>query len=214
MKKRRKAKERKQKQRSLSLTASSVPGLIRRAREFPIHECLINPDWDEEDGGGLARILLSRRQTDGRILFGAYLVDVYCLGLKNTWCNANFSPGEYRRDVVERLYFDVEPKECPVDLAHQIIYQAIDYAGRFGFRPQKDFKWSQHILEKRGALTEPYRLSFGRDGKPFYISGPDDNVKVIIARLEKNPGPGNYDYLIELGDPFEDDEFGNDDMEE
>jgi hypothetical protein len=47
-------------------------------------------------------------------------------------------------------------------------------------------------------LEEPYQLTFGKDGKPFFISGPYDNVERIIKQLDKTAGPGNYDVVINL----------------
>ncbi|MCU0915929.1 MAG: hypothetical protein MUC88_15415, partial [Planctomycetes bacterium] len=51
---------------------------IHLARQYPLYECLINASWKQK---GLATILVSRRQPDGNLLFGVYLVDILCLGL-------------------------------------------------------------------------------------------------------------------------------------
>jgi hypothetical protein len=180
-------------------TPSSSRSLVRQAREFPVMECLINSDWDDEDNHGLVRILLTRRQPDGAIIFGSYLVDMLCLGLKDTFCNANIPVSRYRRELVQGVFPDVAPKKCPIELAHQIVYEAIDYAAQFGFKPQKDFKMSQYVLEERGTLAESYNLTFGKDGKPLFVAGPYDNSQVILAKLEKHAGPGNYNFLVSIG---------------
>ena len=83
-----------------------------------------------------------------------------------------------------------------------MIYAAIDYAGQFGFTPEKDFAQSQFLLAPRGELKEPYDLTFGRDGKPFFVAGPYDNARQIIKQLEKTAGPGNFDYLVMAPDMF------------
>jgi hypothetical protein len=198
-KKRQKAKAVDRRGRAQVSTPSSSRALVRQAREFPVMECLINSDWDDEDNHGLVRILLTRRQPDGAIIFGSYLVDMLCLGLKDTFCNANIPMSRYRRELVPGIFPDVAPKKCPIELAHQIVYQAIDYAAQFGFKPQKDFKMSQYVLEERGTLEEPYNLTFGKDGKPLFVSGPYDNSQAILAKLEKHAGPGNYDFLVSIG---------------
>jgi len=41
-------------------------------------------------------------------------------------------------------------------------------------------------------------LTFGKNGKPFFIAGPHDNAARILKQLEKTAGPGNYDYLVPL----------------
>src|SRR5437868_15054535 len=82
MKKRSKQKAAAQhKSHQQALTSLSPQSIIRRARDFPVFECLISDNWQKDDMG-LVEILLARRQPDGDICFGTYLVDKYCLGLK------------------------------------------------------------------------------------------------------------------------------------
>jgi len=196
MKKRRKDKLRKKKQAELAaVTLMSPKKRILLARNYPLHECLINPSWRE---GGIATILISRRQDNGDFLFGVFLVDVLCLGLKDTFCNAGFSPYRYRSEVVGKI-FDETPAQCPPALAHQIIYGGIAYARQFGFEPQRDFALSQHILDPHDSWETSEEVEFGRDGKPFYIAGPHDNPKLIVKKLEAMAGAGNYDYIVEVG---------------
>jgi len=92
----------------------------------------------------------------------------------------------------------MKPAKCPVELAHQMIYASIDYAARFGFTPEKDYALTQYLLAPRGELDEPYKLTFGKNGKPFFVAGPYDNAERILKQLEKAAGPGNYDYLVPL----------------
>ncbi|GAF97840.1 unnamed protein product, partial [marine sediment metagenome] len=140
---------------------------------------------------GLATILLSRLQPDGMITFGVYLVDIFCLGLKNTYCNADFTTLRYDSDVRPKVFEVQDVVECPVELAHHIIYGAIDYAAQFGFRPNRDFKLSQNVLEGRDNIGPfPEQIEFGKDGKPRYVSGPDDNVDYVMRQLEQTAGPG------------------------
>ncbi len=206
LKKRQKRKAAAKKKRLIPLV-QSPRAIVRKARQFPIMECVINSGWDSEAGDGLTRIVLSRQQPNGGIVFGAYMIDMFCLGLKNTFCNADFTSAQLR-EATEGVMSGAEPIECPVELAHQIIYQAIDYAAKFGFKPQKDFKWSQYVLERRGKLPESYNLTFGKDGKPFFIAGPYDNVDAIIAKLRHHVGEGNYHYMLPIGDDLlEDDDI-------
>jgi len=57
------------------------------------------------------------------------------------------------------------------------------------------------MLAPRGELEEPYQLTFGKNGKPFFVAGPHDNAARILKQLEKTAGQGNYDYLV-LSDAF------------
>src|SRR5204863_3420959 len=184
----------------------SMQAIIRHARTFPLVECLISAEW-QKDEPGLVQILMARQQPDGDICFGVYLIDTYCLGLKNTFANAGLSRSRYINELHNRIFRAGKPVECSIELAHQMIYQAIEYAEQFGFEPQKDFTLSQYLLAPRGELEEPYNLTFGKDGKPLFIAGPYDNVARILRQLDKTAGPGNYDYVAVLGgDPFDDDD--------
>ena len=200
MKKRSKQKVASQhKTQQQTITAFLEQSIIRRAREYPIVECRINSDWEKEQPG-LVEILVARQQPDGDICFGFYLVDKLCLGLKNTLAHAGFPPARYQSEIRDKVFRGAKAKDCPVELAHQMIYASIDYAAQFGFQPEKDFALNQYILEPRGELEEPYKITFGKDGKPLYIAGPNDNATRIIRQLEKTAGPGNFDYVAMMGD--------------
>ena len=190
-----------------ALIPSSPQAILRRARTYPLYECLISDNWNKKDNMGLVEVLVAREQPDGDICFGVYLIDIYSLGLKNTFANAGFSRSRYQSEVRNKVFRAGKPVECSIELAHQMIYQSIEYAEQFGFEPEKDFMLSQYLLAPRSELEEPYQLTFGKDGKPFFIAGPNDNAARIVRQLDKTAGPGNYDYLAMLGgDPFDDDD--------
>jgi hypothetical protein len=193
MKKRQKDRsKRKKRAGSTAFSFLSRKKMILRARSLPIHECLINPSWKQD---GLATILVSRKQPNGNILFGVYLVDVGCLGLKNTFCNADFPLWRYETDVRTRIHPHEELVECPIPLAHHIIYGGIDFASRYGFEPNEDFELSQYVLEDRDSIGPCEGIEFGKDGQPCYISGPDDDVEHIMRQLESTAGEGNFKFM-------------------
>ena len=140
--------------------------------------------------------IIARQQPDTNICSGVYLVDKLCLGLKNTFININYSVERYQRDVVDRISSRTPLRKCDLELAQQMIYSSIEYAARFGFTPQKDFDQLQYLLVPRGELPEPYNITFGRGGKPFFVAGPNDNAAQIIKHLDQTAGPGNYNYLL------------------
>jgi hypothetical protein len=41
-------------------------------------------------------------------------------------------------------------------------------------------------------------IRFGRDGKPFYVSGPYDKPGAVVETLEATVGAGNYDYMVHV----------------
>lgn len=178
-------------------SAASPLHHIRQARNYPLEGCWIQKGWQD---GGLAVIVIARRQPNSNIVFGNYLVDYYCLGLKNTYCNAEVAPGEFRRSTLPRMYENAgQPLEISPALAHEIIYGAMEYADRFGFKPQRDFHDSKQVLDLPGEHPRSGQVEFGKDGKPFYMSGPYDNADRIIQQLTRTAGVGNFNYLIQVG---------------
>jgi hypothetical protein len=171
---------------------------IRQARDYPIEGCWVQRGWDES---GLAVVVIARRQPDGNLVFGNYLVDYYCLGLKDTYCNANIPLGQFRRDFLPKMFREGPPISISPALAHEIIHGGIEYAAQFGFRPHSDFKLSQSILDPPDLHPHTGTVEFGKDGKPFYISGPYDNVDAIMRQLTRTAGEGNFDFMMQIGGP-------------
>jgi hypothetical protein len=183
-------KKRAERKQQYSLDALSPLRYIRQARNYPIEGCWVQKDWDKS---GLAVVVIARRQPNGNLVFGDYLVDNYCLGLKDTFCNADIPSGEFRREFLPKLFQTAgKPISISPDLAHEIIYGSIEYAKQFGFRPHRDFDLSQSILDPSGAHPRTGQVEFGKDGKPFFIQGPHDNVDAILRQLARTAGEGNY----------------------
>jgi hypothetical protein len=128
-------------------------------------------------------------------------VDYYCLGLKDTFFNGDIPSGEFRREVLPGTMQGNEPQEISPALAHEIIYGAIEYAQQYGFRPHRDFRRSRNILDLPDVHPHTGAIEFGYEGKPFFISGPHDNVDAIVRQLNRTAGEGNYDYLVGLDGP-------------
>lgn len=196
MKRKRKEKLRKQKvKRDTSLPWSSKLQHLEQAKNYPIYECLINPSWETS---GLANIIISRRMPTGRFIVGAYLVDILCLGLKDTFFEVNMPLSDYITKVRSKKLGPYGLVDCPIPLAHEIIYGAIDYALNIGFEPHKDFEFTKKVLEDREKITDAPKVEFGKNGKPFFVAGPHDDVDAIIEKLESRLGAGNFNFMIRI----------------
>ena len=173
--------------------------LAGRPRTLEIHECLINADWQDK---GLATILIARKHKTGNITFSSFIVDIFCLGVKDA--NSVFNRLEEDYDEYRDAIFGNNMNdEMPIsyDLAHNIILGAIEYAKNLGFVPHKDWEFSQFMLEPKSSPTvEKIEVKFGKDGKPFFISGPYDKVDSIITKLEKAVGTNNFTFLAGMPD--------------
>jgi len=178
----------------------------KKARNLPIYECLVNTEWKKQ---GVAHMVVARKHTNGNITACMFLVDLFCLGIKNTQYLFNIPETEYqnKKDEIEHIVF--EP--ISYTLAHNIVFAGLEYAEEYGFKPHKDFtSITQFMLEEDTEDIELIEIECGKNGKPFYVNGPyEDQAKInqIIAQLKRTAGTGNYDFEI----VDEDDEFNEDD---
>lgn len=172
-----------------------------KARKLPIYECLISESWEDT---GMTPIIVARKHVNGNLSWGGYLVDTFCLGIKNTLYMFNESEEVYE-SFKEAFSEDFDMEACDYVLVHNVIYGAIEYAEDYGFKPHKEFDISKYALEEDDERVELMELEFGFDGKPCYFSGPDEDqaeIERIIATLERTAGEGNY--TIFLGDEMKD----------
>ena len=179
--------------------------LTGRARKLPIVECWINSNWRET---GMNTLIVARQHGTGNITFGLYLVDTYCLGLKDTSVRFSAPRFEYEETLNQTiLIHEADKEQIDYVLAHNIIYGAIAYAEDLGMKPHKDWATSQFVLEEDTEDIPLVDVTFGKDGKPFYINGPFDKVDSVIAKLDKSVGKGNYVFLYMMGDQMDDTGF-------
>lgn len=166
--------------------APGAGAALRDAAQHPLEGCWAQKDWQE---GGLALVTVARRLPNQTILYAVLLVDYYCLGVKNAEVGTEPSPERFRAVVLPRLYRDATaPIPILADLAHELIYGAIDYAARWGFRPHRGFSAARRLLDPQGARPATGRVTFGYQGRPLYIASPGDDVPAIMAQLEYATG--------------------------
>jgi hypothetical protein len=168
---------------------------LQKAAELPIAECVISKGWQER---GLAHVLLARELPTGRLLVAGYYVDTLCLGLKDTAVMPNLRPEEYEKNIKPKVFNDpVELEPCAPSLAKAVIEGAIEYAHRFGFKPNKRWEESRRLLE--GIEPAPDELQFGREGKPCLVLRGGEKAPGALVRLERSAGPGGYAVVEEPG---------------
>jgi hypothetical protein len=63
--------------------------------------------------------------------------------------------------------------------------------------PHRDLRRARRLL---GSWEGPSAITFGRDGKPYYLNGPYEDPPRVIATLERTVGRGGFDYTVSLDD--------------
>ncbi|WP_338671691.1 hypothetical protein V1460_01715 [Streptomyces sp. SCSIO 30461] len=214
--------------RALGLRPAQAAALVRQAAaaaqanitpdERPVVGCWVNAGWSagldmagatawaevdplgqepEPDRGGFAQILLARQERASRVTVTGFLVDVYCLGVKNVTDPEVMGSGSLTT-YVPTYYsaFDHRPLPIGVEQAQTIVHDAVVYARSLGFEPASGF--TDAAVHLGSPPCDRPAIGFGRDGKPFYFSGPYDNPRNVLQTLERTCGPGNYDYVAHL----------------
>jgi hypothetical protein len=166
----------------------------KRSRTLPIYKCWAMKDWEEI---GKTHIIVSRKHVNGNISFCFYLVDLFCLGVKDTYFYFNTDETDLM-DRISNENQEVEFEEISYTLAHNIIFSAIEFAEEYGFQAHKDFaRTTKYFLEEDDDKVEYMDIECGKDGKPMYIDDGEDatTAKKIVNQLEKTAGKGNYEYI-------------------
>ena len=175
---------------------------LQNARTYPIFGCWMEKGWQEQ---GLARVVVARQQPDNRIIFAVFIVDHYCLGVKDADVKTDISHTRFRK-LMLKIFAEPdgeEPDTCSLEFAHELIFGAVEYARQYGFEPHPDFERATRVLDPPDAHPFTHKLEFGKDGKPFYISGPFDDIDHIMSTLQRTAGEGNYHFLTHI------DEYGD-----
>lgn len=162
-----KAAERKARQASKSSSARTDSAAL--AAQFPIGDCLVPTSLFEE---GIGHVVLTRALPGGDVAVAGFLVDTYCLGVKNALYRV-FSSTEfefYRRQIEQHTPLESIHPSC----LRKLVEGAVRYARDLGFQPHSDYARAARLFGDIDAAACPVRYSYGKDGKPFYINGPNE----------------------------------------
>ena len=166
-------------------------GLVGDAEAWRVHESA--PDGSE----GLVCALWARAHRYDKLVVNGCLVDTYCLGVKNAVGPKIMDHAEFLS--FGRRYFqsyDAPPIAVPLELLQNLVLGAVEYAASLGLAPHPDFAAVRPSL---GAWSGPSSIRFGKDGKPYYIQGPDDDAYRILHALRHHLGDGNFGYVAVAG---------------
>jgi hypothetical protein len=167
---------------------------------YPIYECLV-PDGLFEIG--LGTIVVSRRAPGSTIALGAFVVDVFCLGVKDAFFSVmdSFKYETHLKQMIKQSHEGQSFKDTHPAEVYKLIEGAVAYAAELGFSAHEDYKEAKKIFGEINSDLSHQQFSYGRYGKPFYISGPKENdqkVREIITQLHAKCGAEGFNYLTAL----------------
>jgi hypothetical protein len=159
-----------------------------KARNLTLYKCLVNKNWEI---GRMANVLILRKHKNGKLTVGYYLIDLMCLGVKDSF---------YHFDIYEDVFFEKMNEEInnfeEIDygLAHNIIFAGYEFAQEYNIPPHKEFALTKFILEEDDDNIPLIEVEVGdeNDGKPHLVINELGQGKWAINILEKSAGKGNY----------------------
>jgi hypothetical protein len=205
--------------RALGVRPATVAPLVRviaqqataAEPEAAVVGCWVSPGWStgltvdghedwpdtspsREGTDGLAGVAVARRHRPHRVSVCGYLVDVYCLGVKDVIgpriMNERDLP-DFRHTFFAAFEKVQAPLDVPLEMARHLVWGAVDYARRLGFEPAPDFGPAAGHL---GPWEETSAITFGRDGAPLYVQGPYDDPNTVLRTLSKSAGEENFHF--------------------
>ena len=195
VKRARKAQRRKQvvaqKRRAEALEAS-LPARVLRAAHAPLQHCFLTKSVFDI---GMGTLVLARGATPHHIALRSFLIDVFCLGIKDVMF-------ESVESEVFEMYMDATDVGSPMvsvdpSYARKLLRDLAAWSQSIGFAPHRDFAAVERMFGDVSADASDAVFRFGRDGKPFYIPGPSETAPLIrrrIGQLQKYLGDDGFGF--------------------
>ena len=177
--------------------------LIReRGRSLEIHECLMDRKCLEQYGE--TTVIVTRKHKGDKYTMCSYLLDAYCLGIKDTFYRVRMDEYEYKSIVSSFDKHDFDRVDYVE--AHNWIFGAVEFAREAGIEPHKDFAVTKWLLEDDEDENIPIiEYEFGKDGKHFLIVHSQAEADKYLPILTRNLGEGNFNFLTGFaGQPMKD----------
>ena len=185
---------------SLMRRTSSDPMIrLQRADKWPVVRALAGAEiWEN----GIGDLAIARQEAEGQLVFGVYLVDVFCLGVKNALWRAG-TLGDFE-ELIRHIEQNQSMRPISPACLVKIVKGAVEYAQSFGFPPHADFRHASMLLKGIDPATCPQEFTFGQDGRPLYIQGPHESPAEVMAIVDRVQLAGGHYTLAFPGGGLED----------
>lgn len=152
--------------------------------KFPIHECKALRNWGDT---GISPVYVVRELDKNLYVFISYLVDFWCLGVKDAFLKFGIS----KADLIQIYNKSDDFVSVSYEDARSLILGAIDFAKAIDIPPHSSWNGlPSSFIEAH--LPYERKFSFGQEEKHYYFSGPQDyeryDVEEIISKVSKANG--------------------------
>lgn len=173
-------------------TSMSPEKYIRtKVRSLEIGKCYKTDTINDE---GLIYVVVTRNHNGGKRSVGAFLIDKYCLGVKNAFCKLRLDDYDYE-DFLAHLSSQAELEEISYDEAHNLVYGAIAFAEDAGIEPDAHFSLAKYFLEEDTDDIPLIEYEFGKDGKHFLVANDNLELSKYLPILNENI-PGQFKFMV------------------
>ena len=205
-KKKRDAAKQKARETTRLALRPSEKEMLRMAAGRPLGPAFVSESLDDVDPAMPALIsVIVTRWGPGQMLLGALvLVDRTCLGVKNAMLFPPQTEAEMEARVARMGEMIGTLRRAEPLVAQSVVYNAIEYARALGFAPHRDFPEAIFGPRPEVLLATP----LARLSRPIYMSGPDDDVRAVLAKLITAVGPEGFDVTAPMAgvDLFDDED--------
>ncbi|MEZ6060168.1 MAG: hypothetical protein R3C19_07400 [Planctomycetaceae bacterium] len=176
---------------------------LTRLAAAPIVECLLDERLEDR---GIGYILIARRSAAGEYAMACFLLDIYCMGVKDCFgvvCRAS--------EFSERLEKMQEVPLSSIDpaSARRLVEDAVEFARDLGLSPHKDYRSVKQIFGDINPDQAQETFEMGRDGKPLFIPGPFQSaaeVRMVMAKIHQAAGDSGAAFVVDAT-ALSDDDF-------
>lgn len=168
------------------------------------YEAHWNKDWEK---AGITWVVVVRVRDEVAAEIGAFLVDAWCLGIKDA----------YHLELPLAAWLEERDEHVPPETseavepacARKLVENAVAYGQSLGFLPHRDFRKARRVFGSIKTAQCPREFTFGRDGRPCYVTGPDDDdarINRVLAVLRARFGADGFDFIDQAAEGGADDE--------
>lgn len=149
---------------------------------------------------GIGYLVIARYKSEGRVEAGVFLLDTYCLGVKDAFFR-QFSAAEFQEFLEDVFINSLNSKivEHSGAWGRKLVEDALEYARRLGFAPHPDFKKGAKVMGGINPKDCSETFVFGSEGKPLYVAGPHDGEakrEMVLRILTKKLGSQGFHYIM------------------
>ncbi len=158
----------------------SLAEQVRRAAAAPLHSCLLQNEIFES---GVGTVILTRKTGPHRVVLAGFLVDAYCLGVKDAF----FRETEelQTETLLDGLELTAPFEAVDPSYARKLLRDAVAYARSLGLEPDADYAAIEPLFGDVAADACEVQFQFGFQGKPLYVPGPSELPTQIRRRIDQ-----------------------------